>query len=278
MQNAELKQQNNIPQTPIEIALCIDENGMTTARALYEFLEMPAQNFARWAKTNIETNEFYEEDKDWWGFFIVKNGNECRDYRLTTDFAKHLSMESHSAKGKSARQYFVAVEDKVKEMAINRSQLSPELQMFLKMGEAMAKQEIEQKRQAEQISKLEENQKTIITAMTGQKEEDFTHWVNRCLSAIAESENYHYIGTRQEKHKAIRAESYERLNSKRPCRLKQRVEAEQGRAFRAGASNTKIKAINKLYIIEHDKDLKPVYESVIKEMMIAYCVSTKEKE
>ena len=172
MQNAELKQQNNIPQTPIEIALCIDENGMTTARALYEFLEMPAQNFARWAKTNIETNEFYEENKDWWGFFIVKNGNECRDYRLTTDFAKHLSMESHSAKGKSARQYFVAVEDKAKEMAINRSQLSPELQMFLKMGEAMAKQEIEQKRQAEQISKLEENQKTIITAMTGQKEED----------------------------------------------------------------------------------------------------------
>ena len=47
-------------QTPIEIALGIDENGMTTARALYEFLEMPTQNFARWAKTNIEDNEFYE--------------------------------------------------------------------------------------------------------------------------------------------------------------------------------------------------------------------------
>ena len=96
-------------QTPIEIALGVDENGMTTARALYEFLEMPTQNFARWAKTNIEDNEFYEENKDWWGFFIVKNGNNCKDYRLTTDFAKHLSMESHSSKGKIARQYFITV-------------------------------------------------------------------------------------------------------------------------------------------------------------------------
>lgn len=34
-------------KTPIEIALGIDENGYTTARALYDFLDMPKQNFAR---------------------------------------------------------------------------------------------------------------------------------------------------------------------------------------------------------------------------------------
>ena len=32
-------------QTPIEIALKIDESGHTTARALYEFLEMDKKNF-----------------------------------------------------------------------------------------------------------------------------------------------------------------------------------------------------------------------------------------
>lgn len=89
-------------QTPIEIALGIDEEGMTTARALYDFLELAQGQFSRWAKTNIESNEFYEENKDWWGFDIVSNGNNCKDYRLTTDFAKHLSMESHSARGKEA--------------------------------------------------------------------------------------------------------------------------------------------------------------------------------
>ena len=111
---------NTSKQTPIEIALGIDENGYTTARALYGFLDMPKQNFARWAKKNIEENEYFEETVDWWGFFTMKNGNECKDYRLTTDFAKHLSMESHSAKGKIARQYFLKVEDKLKE-AVRRT-------------------------------------------------------------------------------------------------------------------------------------------------------------
>lgn len=37
-------------QTPIEIALGIDENGYTTARALYEFLSGEKSNFSRWAK------------------------------------------------------------------------------------------------------------------------------------------------------------------------------------------------------------------------------------
>ena len=69
-------------QTPIEIALGIDENGMTTARALYEFLEMPTSNFSRWAKQNIENNEFYEESLDWMGFVIVKNGNTCKELIL----------------------------------------------------------------------------------------------------------------------------------------------------------------------------------------------------
>ena len=69
-------------KTPIEIALGVDENGMTTAKALYEFLSGEKSNFSKWAKRNIEQNEFYEENKDWWGFVTVTNGNECKDYRL----------------------------------------------------------------------------------------------------------------------------------------------------------------------------------------------------
>lgn len=40
----------------------------------------------------------------------------------------------------------------------------------------------------------------------------------------------------------------------------------------AGASAARIKEITKLSIIESDKALKPLYEAVIREMMIAYCV------
>ena len=43
-------------QTPIEIALGVDENGMTTARKLYAFLELTQGQFSRWAKSNIVDN------------------------------------------------------------------------------------------------------------------------------------------------------------------------------------------------------------------------------
>lgn len=122
---------NTSNQTPIEIALGIDENGYTTARALYEFLSGEKSNFSRWAKKNIEQNEYFDENVDWWGFVTVTNGNECKDYRLTTDFAKHLSMESHSAKGKIARQYFLKVEDKLKETVSRAVPMSPLEQLQL---------------------------------------------------------------------------------------------------------------------------------------------------
>lgn len=45
-------------QTPIEIALGIDEEGMTTARKLYSFLELAQGQFSRWCKRNIIENDF----------------------------------------------------------------------------------------------------------------------------------------------------------------------------------------------------------------------------
>ncbi len=38
---------NTATQTPVEIALGIDGNGMTTARKLYAFLELAPQHFSR---------------------------------------------------------------------------------------------------------------------------------------------------------------------------------------------------------------------------------------
>lgn len=52
---------NTTTQTPIEIALGIDEKGMTTARKLYDFLELAQGQFSRWCKRNIIENEFAEE-------------------------------------------------------------------------------------------------------------------------------------------------------------------------------------------------------------------------
>lgn len=112
-------------KTPIEIALGIDEDGMTTARKLYEFLELAKGQFSRWAKANILENEFAEEGVDYRGFDINVEGNLTQDFRLTASFAKKLSMTQKNKKGEQARNYFIKVEDKLKEVAnTNRSKKS----------------------------------------------------------------------------------------------------------------------------------------------------------
>lgn len=199
--------------------------------------------------------------------------------RLIKIMDTDLAWEIHD---KLMDEYFEMREERDKGISINRTQLSPELQMFMQMGEAMANQELEQKRQAKEqerqaleLNAVKENQKTIALALDPNGDRNFRPWLNRSLSAIAESENYQYIGSREERYRAVRTESYERLSAKRPCRLNQRVINERDRAMEAGASQEKIKAINKISIIESDKDLKPVYESVIREMLVFYCVEIK---
>lgn len=84
-------------QTPIEIALGVDENGMTTAKKLYEFLEMDKSHYSRWAKANIVDNEFATENEDYFYSPSMANessrGNFADDYKLTAHFAKKLSMK-----------------------------------------------------------------------------------------------------------------------------------------------------------------------------------------
>lgn len=256
-------------QTPIEIALGIDENGMTTARALYEFLEMPTQNFARWAKTNIEDNEFYEENKDWWGFFIVKNGNNCKDYRLTTDFAKHLSMESHSSKGKIARQYFITVEDKAKEMAINRSQLSPQMQMFYAIADGQAKMELEQKRQAEQLNRVERRVESIreVVALDTTSWRDDTGNILRKISME--------LGGGQA-YSQVRAESYELLSKRMGVNLKQRLTNKRRRMADEGICKSARDKLTYVDIIAEDKKLIEGYVAIVKEMAIKYGIDNSD--
>ena len=157
-------------RTPIEIALDIDSEGMTTARKLYDFLGLAQGQFSRWAKANITDNGFATENEDWWGFDIDVEGNVVKDYRLTAHFAKKLSVKGNSEKAEQAREYFTTVEERVKQKAIDRTQLSPNLQALYRLIETQAMQELEQKRQAEQISKVEttvNNMKEIFTQPIG---------------------------------------------------------------------------------------------------------------
>ena len=104
-------------QTPIEIALQIDGNGMTTASKLYSFLELEPKNFSRWCNTNIKNNKFALENEDYFPFIIEEeryNPKPKTDYKLTSEFAKKLSMTGNSERHEQARDYFIACEQGLK--------------------------------------------------------------------------------------------------------------------------------------------------------------------
>ncbi|WP_308698616.1 antA/AntB antirepressor family protein [uncultured Thomasclavelia sp.] len=106
-------------QTPIEIALQIDENGMTTASNLYAFLELEPKNFSHWCLRNIKKNKFAIENEDY-TVFVFENenpkigGRPKTDYKITSDFAKKLSMTGNTERHEQARQYFIACEQGLK--------------------------------------------------------------------------------------------------------------------------------------------------------------------
>ncbi|EOO23560.1 hypothetical protein IIU_06967 [Bacillus cereus VD133] len=107
-------------KTPIEVLLAVDEDGRTYARKVYKFLELASGQFARWAKTNITENGFALENEDYIGVDIDVEGNVVKDYKLTAGFAKKLCMASHTKRGEEARNYFIKVEEKLKEIALNK--------------------------------------------------------------------------------------------------------------------------------------------------------------
>jgi len=126
--------------TPIEIALKIDADGYTTARTLYEFLDLNLGNYSRWCKSNIVENKFAEENVDYFPFLMNEEcgGQATTDYKLTSHFAKKLSMKGNGERAEQAREYFTQLEEKVKEVAINRSLISPQMQMLMSIVEAQA--------------------------------------------------------------------------------------------------------------------------------------------
>lgn len=255
-------------QTPIEIALGIDEDGMTTARKLYEFLELDSRNYSRWCKSNIVENEFAEENVDYWAFVINEEwgGQATTDYKLTAHFAKKLSMKGNGGRAEQAREYFARLEEKVKQKAIDLSQLSPELQMFQKIFNSVAQQQLEQKRQAEQLERVEHRVDAIREVVAI----DTTSWrddTGNILRKIGME-----LGGGQA-YSQVRTESYELLSKRMGVNLKQRLTNKRRRMADEGICKSTRDKLSYVDIIAEDKKLIEGYTAIVKEMAIRYGVA-----
>lgn len=266
MDKNELMEQVN--KTPIEIALDIDEDGMTTARKLYTFLELDSRNYSRWCKSNISENEFADENVDYWAFVINEEwgGQATTDYKLTAHFAKKLSMKGNGEKAEEAREYFTHLEERVKQKAIDFSQLSPELQMFSRIFQSVAEQQLEQKRQAEKVEQLDkkvDSIKDVIALNPNSWRTDSAKIINKIALQMG---GYEHI-------KAVREESYKLLEERMGVALSIRLSNKKKTQALNGVSKSKIDKLNQLDVIADDKKLIQGYVSVIKDMAIKYGVT-----
>lgn len=256
--------------TPIEIALGIDKDGMTTAKKLYEFMEMDKSQYSRWTRRNIVENRFAEEGIDYWAFDQCVerefNPNPTQDFKLTAKFAKKLSMTQKNERGEQAREYFTRVEDGAKKMFLQFQDMSPQLQYMIKV-------EQEQKRQAQEIAEVKDMVQTnanrvesireVIALDTTSWREDTRNLINKIAQELGGGQAF----------QQVRAESYELLEKRMGVSLKQRLTNKRRRMADEGVCKSKRDKLSQVDIIAEDKKLIEGYAAIVKEMAIRYGVA-----
>ena len=176
--------------TPIEIALKIDENGMTTASQLYSFLELNPSNFSKWCNRNIKNNKFATENVDYFRFVLeYESANNIKtktrtDYHLTSDFAKKLSMTGNSERHEQARDYFIACEQGLKiattKLKSQQYNLEPLFDAITTLTQTIAsmQQDISSIKESSQKKKLPEKKYSRWKTNTFSKLNTLTQYAN----------------------------------------------------------------------------------------------------
>ena len=129
-----------------------------SARDLHAFLESK-QDFSTWVKNRIEKYDLVE-NVDYVVFHkIMENPNGGRpqiEYALTIDAAKELSMVEGNERGKQARKYFIACEQKLREIASPSYMISDPIkraEKWIEEQKQLKQLAAENEKQAEQIAK-----------------------------------------------------------------------------------------------------------------------------
>lgn len=151
----------------------------------------------------------------------------------------------------------------VKKELIDKKQLSPQLQLMNMLVENMNITELEQKRQAEQISRVEQtvgNIKEIFTQPIG----DWKAEINARVREISIKSNIDY--------QTLYNQLYGELETTAHCSLKRLQDNKKNRMEKAGNTKTAIKnETTKIAIIFEKPQLKAIFENIVKKYAMSYC-------
>lgn len=254
-------------RTPIEILLQVGEDDRVSAKNVYDFLELHPKHYARWCRTNFENNEFAEEHEDYEGSPLMVNGNLTLDYRLSVPFAKKLCMLSKTPRGEEARDYFIKVEDTLKKVAQRLPAMTHNeilLQTFQGMVEMEHKQAALESRMetTEQIVlesavKLENSLKVFSKPGNNWKDS-----MELAIREMADGSGWALI--------KLKGKLYQELEIVANVDIQSRLTRKRNRMKKQGTTRKEYMAVNKLDIISHDKQLRPIFEGIVKRYQAVY--------
>ena len=255
-------------KTPIEIALQIDKDGMTTASKLYAFLELLPSNFARWCKKNIVNNKFATENEDYFPFIMQeerdkpKNPKPKTDYKLTSEFAKKLSMTGNTEKHEQARNYFIACEQGLKIATAKLQARNDDIQALAQSVNNLV-QKMDNK-----FDSLEARVSTLenTTSKSLPKKQRFTYWSSKMFPKYQALAEYFEIQL-----KDLYKNLYREFQNMYP-------DIELNQIVDDYCYENKIETCYTLDAIEHDKTVRVLFEQLVDNLLEKYdLVLHKEK-
>lgn len=254
-------------KTPIEIALQIDKDGMTTASKLYSFLELDITHFSRWCRKNIVNNKFATENEDY--VILAINGDNSSkgrpktDYKLTSEFAKKLSMTGNTEKHEQARDYFIACEQGLKIATTKLQARNDDIQVLAQSVNNLV-QKIDSKFDSleSRVSTLENNvaQKPLL------KKQRFTYWQSKMFPKYQALAEYFEIQL-----KDLYKNLYREFQNMYP-------DIELNQIVDDYCYENKLETCYTLDAIEHDKTVRVLFEQLVDTLLEKYdLVLHKEK-
>jgi Rha family phage regulatory protein len=164
--------------------------------------------------------------------------------------------------------------------SVNTTELSPELQMFNSIFQALASNELAQKKFQMEINVTEEEVTSAKEEVAIAKQEvegmrqviclNPSRWrsdLNNIIAKIAIQQ-----GGSSEAYKRVRDESYELLDARGGAKLSIRLSNRRRKVLEETGSKSKSEKVSKLDCIAEDKRLTEVYLAIVKEMAIKYRV------
>lgn len=255
-------------KTPIEIALQIDKDGMTTASKLYSFFELDITHFSRWCRKNIVNNKFATENEDY--VILAINGDNSSkgrpktDYKLTSEFAKKLSMTGNTEKHEQARDYFIACEQGLKIATAKLQARNDDIQALAQSINNLV-QKIDSKFDSleTRVSTLENNT-TIPKALP--KKQRFTYWSSKMFPKYQALAEYFEIQL-----KDLYKNLYREFQNMYP-------DIELNQIVDDYCYENKLETCYTLDAIEHDKTVRVLFEQLVDTLLEKYdLVLHKEK-